>query len=104
MSNSDFEVLFDALDRNNEVQFRTLFTPLAQTNMVELIRSSSGYGDDFNFIKQNRTNKIVTQHSQGRVINLLASAYFSYSFDIIKENFINKNTEEKLYGVLMGKL
>ena len=93
MSNSDFEVLFDALDRTNEVQFRTLFTPLAQTNMVDLIRSHSGFGDDFNFIKQNRTNKIVTHHSQGRAVNLLASAYFSYSFDIIKENFINKNTD-----------
>lgn len=93
MSNSDFEVLFDALDRTNEVQFRTLFTPLAQTNMVDLIRSQSGYGDDFNFIKQNRTNKIVSQHSQGRVIILLPSAYFSYSFDIIKENFIRENVD-----------
>ena len=93
MSNSDFEVLFDALDRTNEVQFRTLFTPLAQTNMVDLIRSQSGYGDDFNFIKQNRTNRIVSQHSQGRVITLLPSAYFSYSFDIIKENFISKNID-----------
>ena len=93
MSNSDFEVLFDALDRTNEVQFRTLFTPLAQTNMVDLIRSQSGYGDDFNFNKQNRTNRIVSQHSQGRVITLLPSAYFSYSFDIIKEKFISKNID-----------
>ena len=91
MSNSDFEVLFDALDRTNEVQFRTLFTPLAQTNMVDLIRSKSGYGDDFNFIKRNRTNKIITQHSQGRTINLVPNEYFSHSFDIIKENFIGKN-------------
>lgn len=93
MSNSDFEVLFDALDRTNEVQFRTLFTPLAQTNMVDLIRSQSGYGDDFNFIKQNRTNRIVSQHSQGRAITLLPSAYSSYSFDIIRESFISKNTD-----------
>lgn len=93
MSNSDFEVLFDALDRTNEVQFRTLFTPLAQTNMVDLIRSQSGYGDDFNFIKQNRTNRIVTEHSQGRAVTLSPSAFFSYSFDIIKENFISKNTD-----------
>ena len=93
MSNSDFEVLFDALDRTNEVQFRTLFTPLAQTNMVDLIRSQSGYGDDFNFFKQNRTNRIVSQHSQKRVITLHPSVYFSYSFDIIKENFISKNTD-----------
>lgn len=91
MSNSNFEVLFDALDRTNEVQFRTLFTPLAQTNMVALIRSKLGYGDDFNFIKSKRTNRIISNHSQGRVINLLPKHYISYSFDIIKENFIGKN-------------
>jgi hypothetical protein len=83
--------MFDALDRTNEVQFRTLFTPLAQTNMVSLIRSTAGYGDDFNFIKEKRTNTIVSHHSQGRVINLLSNNYTSYSFDIIKENFIGKN-------------
>lgn len=93
MSNSDFEVLFDALDRTDEVQFRTLFTPLAQTNMVSLIRSKLGYGDDFNFIKSKRTNRIISNHSQGRVINLLPQNYVSYSFDIIKENFINKNVD-----------
>ena len=93
MSNSDFEVLFDALDRDNEVQFRTLFTPLAQTNMVDLIRSREGYGDDFNFIKMKRTNRIITHHSQGRVINLIPDSYTSYSFDIVNENFECKNRE-----------
>lgn len=93
MANADFEVLFDALDRTDEVQFRALFTPLAQTNMVDLILSKTGYGDDFNFFKQKRMNKIISNHSQGRPINLLPSAYTSYSFDIIKENFINKNIE-----------
>ncbi len=93
LSNSDFEVLFDALDRTNEVQFRTLFTPLAQTNMVDLIRSQSGFGDDFNFIKQNRSNKIIAHHSQGRELSLSPSSYISHSFDIIKESFIGKNAE-----------
>jgi len=91
MSNSDFEVMFDALDRTDEVQFRTLFTPLAQTNMVALIRSKLGYGDDFTFVKTKRTNRIVTDHSQGRAINLLPKDYVSYSFDMIKENFVGKN-------------
>ena len=91
MSNSDFEVLFDALDRTDEVQFRTLFTPLAQTNMVDLIRSKTGYGDDFHFIKQKRTNRIITEHSQGRAVNLRPSAYASYDFAIIKESFISQN-------------
>ena len=93
MSNSEFEVLFDAMDRTDEVQFRTLFTPLAQTNMVSLILSKIGYGDDFHFIKSKRTNRIISNHSQGRPINLLAGTYSSYSFDMIKENFIGKNAE-----------
>ena len=93
MSNTDFEVLFDALDRTNEVQFRTLFTPLAQTNMVDLILSKIGYGDDFNFIKSKRTNSIISEHSQGRDLYLSPDKYTSYSYDIIKENFIGKNQE-----------
>ncbi len=93
MSNSEFEVLFDALNRTNEVQFRTLFTPLAQTNMVELLLSKSGFGDDFNFVKANRMNRIVSKHSQGREINLKPEGYTSYSFDIIKNNFVSRNTD-----------
>ena len=93
MSNSDFEVLFDALDRTNEVQFRSLFTPLAQTNMVDLIRSQTGYGDDFHFVKNRRTNRIVTEHSQGRELVLRSGAYPSYSYDQIRENFTGKNAD-----------
>ena len=93
MSNSEFEVLFDALDRTNEVQFRTLFTPLAQTNMVELILSKVGYGDDFHFIKTKRTNRIISNHSQGRRIKLLPIDYQSYSYDTVKKNFTDKNAE-----------
>ena len=91
LSNSDFEVLFDALDRTDEVQFRALFTPLAQTNMVDLIRSQTGYGDDFNFIKQKRTNKIISKHSQGRSMLPSPSLYASYSLDEARENFIREN-------------
>ena len=93
MSNTDFEVLFDALDRNNEVQFRTLFTPLAQTNMVDLLLSKTGYGDDFNFVKCKRTNRIISEHSQGRDMILQAESYRSHSYDVIRSNFIDKNTE-----------
>jgi hypothetical protein len=61
--------------------------------MVELLLSQTGYGDDFHFIKQRRTNRIVSNHSQGRALKLSAGAYASYAFDQIKENFINKNAE-----------
>lgn len=93
MANTEFEVLFDALDRNHEVQFRTLFTPLAQTNMVDLILSKEGYGDDFNFFKRKRMNRIVSNHSQGRPLYLTPQEYISYSYDEIHDNFINKNVK-----------
>ena len=93
MSNADFEVLFDALDRTNEVQFRTLFTPLAQTNMVSLLLSKEGYGDDFAFVKAKRTNRIVSDHSQGREMMLLPDHYVSHAFDTIQENFLGKNAD-----------
>lgn len=93
MSNTDFEVLFDATDRDHEVQFRTLFTPLAQTNVVDLIRSQVGYGDDFNFIKRKRANQIITQHSQRRNMQLTAATYQSYDYDAICKNFLDKNVQ-----------
>ena len=93
MSNTDFEVLFDALDRTDEVQFRTLFTPLAQTNMVDLLLSKTGYGDDFHFIKRKRMNKILSRHSQGRKIVLTKEEYMSYSFDQIQKNFVEGNAQ-----------
>ena len=94
MANTEFEVLFDALNRDHEVQFRTLFTPLAQTNMVDLILSQDeGYGDDFYFYKKKRMNEIVSNHSQGRSLYLLPHQYVSHFYDEIHDNFIQKNVE-----------
>ena len=93
MSNTDFEVLFDALDRNDEVQFRTLFTPLAQTNMTDLILSKDGYGDDFHFIKRNRMNQIITNHSQDRHLLLSPQAYCTYSYDSMQEKYRQAHSE-----------
>lgn len=93
MSNTDFEVLFSALDRTDEIQFRTLFTPLAQTNLSDLILSKTGYGDDFDFYKRRRMNLIISDHSQHRPLCLQPDMYSSYSFDKIKENFIKLNAE-----------
>ncbi len=93
MSNSEFEVIFNALDRTHEVQFRTLFTPLAQTNMVKLMLSPTAYSDDFDFIKRKRTNTILSQHSQSRELMIPAEKYTSYSYDEVQANFTGKNAD-----------
>lgn len=63
MSNKEFEALFNATDRDNEVEFRLLFTPLAQQEMVRLLNGhDDGYGDDFAFHKQGMVNFVEPQH------------------------------------------
>lgn len=63
MSNHEFEALFKAIDRNNEIEFRLLFTPLAQQEMVDVLNDDSvGYGDDFYFSKFGNLNLLESVH------------------------------------------
>ena len=78
-------------DRDNENQFRLLFTPLAQRNIVDLVKDSP-YGDDFYFIKQNKLNTIYSHHSDNWRM-LAGRNISSYSVDIAKELFTNYNWE-----------
>lgn len=93
MTNSEFDVLFGALDRDNEVQFRTLFSPLAQVNMVKLLRSQTGFGDDFYFEKRGRHNYIQSEHSQLWDMNTDGQNYCSYDIDDAKNKFITRNND-----------
>lgn len=80
MSNSEFDVLFGALDRNNEVEYRLLFTPLAQINELDLIKNKEPFGDDFTFIKDECMNYIFSKHSEAQ--DLSASPYLFVSYDV----------------------
>lgn len=93
MTNTEFDVLFDALDRDHEVQFRMLFTPLAQTNMVDLLRSETGYGDDFDFFKQKRMNTIVSEHSQNRSLLVQPDDFHSHDYEVIRKKFLDGQAE-----------
>ena len=99
MTNSEFDVLFGATDRNHEVQFRLMFTPLAQTNTVELILSDDTYGDDFDFCKKKRHNVIRSDHAQLWDMNTSPEKYRSYSYDEAKRKFesFNNNYLKSVY-------
>ncbi|MBU6213922.1 MAG: hypothetical protein KGP01_05720 [Actinomycetales bacterium] len=59
MSNREFEALFGATNRTDEVEFRMLFTALAQQEMVKLMNDqNAGPGDDFGFSKTGPLNII----------------------------------------------
>lgn len=92
MGNAEFDVLFNAFDRNNEVQFRLLFTPLAQKNMVSLMKDSENFGDDFKFDKRGCLNYVSSEHSQNWDMDTNYVRYQSYDIDDSHSRFMNFNS------------
>ena len=93
LANSEFEVLFGAADRNHETQFRMMFTPLAQQNMVNLLRNKQPYGDDFSFEKRGRINVIYSAHSADLDIDANPEQFTHFSLEEARENFIKFNMQ-----------
>lgn len=91
LANSEFDVLFGAHDRNNEVEFRLLFTPLAQKNMITLLRSQKPYGDDFHFWKKRNLNYIMSNHSQKMDYYCRPEMFVSLDYEEAKRFFIDYN-------------
>ena len=89
MANTEFEALFNALDRDNDVEFRLLFTPLAQKNMVSLIRKGKPYGDDFYFTKNKELNYVKCNHMQKADIDGDPERFKNYDHDVARKYFIN---------------
>ena len=92
LGNSEFEVLFGATNRNNEVQFRLLFTPLAQKQLLELMKEKEiGFGDNFDFVKNKKINIIYPEHLDDIKLNIEPSYFHGYDIDGIRKNFIDYN-------------
>ena len=89
MANDEFEALFNAMNRDNDVEYRLLFTPLAQKNMLNLIKSKKPYGDDFSFVKQKELNYIKTVHAQNADLDGDPARFIHYDYDYARDYFIN---------------
>ena len=94
MANREFEALFHAVDRSDEVQFRLLFTPLAQRQMVALLRDREvGFGDDFRFVKRGKVNFILPAHLRRLRIDTNPAQFQSYDAAEIRRRFLAFNAE-----------
>jgi len=89
LGNDEFEALFGAFDRDNEVEFRLMFTALAQRNLTELIKDPEPYGDDFIMVKDGKLTSIASVHSQHFDYNVSADHFRHYDFKAAKERFVN---------------
>ena len=93
LGNTEFDLFFGAHDRDNEVEFRLLFTPLGQKSMMQILKSKTGYGDDFRFIKDKGLNVITSAHSQGNKLFVSADMFKGFDLEKVYENFVAINEE-----------
>lgn len=92
MSNHEFETWFHAKDRDNEVEFRLLFTPIAQTQMLNLMKDTTvGYGDDFTFIKQRKVNLLFSQNLTAATLDTDPSVFHNWDYADAAAGFIAFN-------------
>ena len=92
MSNERFETWFHAKDRDNEVEFRLLFTALAQTQMMALMEDQKvGYGDDFTFEKCRRINYLVSKHLSAAPIDTDPARFRDWDYDRAFKTFTDFN-------------
>ena len=92
MGNHEFETLFQTMDRDNEVEFRLLFSALAQIQMLELINDGTdGFGDDFTFLKRRKINVIRAPRLSEANIDTDPARFRHWSFDRLRELFQSFN-------------
>lgn len=87
IGNDEFESLFGGEDRDNEMEFRLLFTPLAQTNFIKLIKSQEPFGDDFALYKRKKINIVRSYHSQNFNYECNPNMFVSNSYEDAKAKF-----------------
>nr|WP_319400958.1 hypothetical protein [uncultured Carboxylicivirga sp.] len=89
LANNEFDALLYAKDRDNESQFRLLFTPLAQQELSKIIKDNEvGFGDDFSFYKEKKINRIYPEHLNDIVQNLNLGYLTDIDYDKIEKKFI----------------
>jgi len=97
MANEEFEALFGAVDRDNDVQFRLLFTPLAQQNMVELMKDRDYLGDNFYMDKFGKLNVNENVSFQQLSFSTGVGNYYSFDLEEFRSNFIGFTSDFLLY-------
>lgn len=103
MSNHEFETLFQTTDRNDEVEYRLLFTPIAQQQMVSLIKDKlNSFGDDFYFFKSKKLNFILSKYLDELNLDTDPSQFYNFDYNKIKLNFdiTMQNYFRKIYFAL----
>ena len=88
LGNDEFEAFFGADDRDNEVEYRLLFTALAQRNILDLIKKPEPYGDDWIMVKDGMLTSVASKHSQTFDYQMPIDYFKDYDFVAAKKRFV----------------
>ena len=94
MANKEFEALFHATNRNDEIEFRLLFTSLAQKQMLDLLKDLTvGFGDDFAMCKEKRITMVWPGHLQEPVIDTDPARFKDFNLRRAEKRFRQFNED-----------
>ncbi|MBZ4212777.1 DUF677 domain-containing protein [Mycoplasma sp. U97] len=104
LANLKFEAYWNSLDRDDEHQYRLLFSPLAQQNICKILEDSQiGFGDNFSYFKRKKINYLSHSHLSSLIFeDMLWSYNRIYSYDTIKKMFMDEQNDyfKKVYFAL----
>jgi hypothetical protein len=92
MGNEEFEMLFETKYRNDETEYRLLFTPLAQEQMLKLIKDETdSFGDKFVFMKDKKINYVSADQLEAISLDVGQLDFADYDFERCREKFLSIN-------------
>lgn len=92
MENEEFESIFGAINRNDEVGFRLLFTPLAQKEILKLLKDREiGYGDIYDISKKKKIVDVYAFFDSPFNYQSNIKRYRDYSLESAKKKFLEYN-------------
>lgn len=98
LGNTEFEALFNAYNRDHELEYRLLFTALGQSEIMDLIKDKTvGFGDNFEFHKTKNLNVVRSRHSQNFDYSANPRNYIHYDNKHIKRAFVDYNNNYLRY-------
>lgn len=90
ISNPEFEVLFNALDRDNGLEYRLIFTPIAQKAMVDLLLNET-YKDYFCFLKRGESNLVLPLKVSTDMFDVGPEYFYNIDNRLSRQKFVNYN-------------
>lgn len=86
-ANAKFNAYMNQKGRDHELEYRLLFTPLAQQNYCYLFSKQ----DDIYYTKNKCANIIMSAHDSGKDYSGSPTNYYSFDYEVITKNFVNYN-------------